>query len=101
MDEDRNVEQMEVANKLLLDMVKSQRKNNTNTFKIFITTLICYTLILISMVIGFFVYESQFEVTDAIKETSTKTIEQEVSGDGSEINNVEGNMYKDNAIHNE
>lgn len=101
MDKDRNIEQMEVTNKLLLDMVQNQRNNNNNMFKTFIITLICYTLILISMIIGFFVYESQFEITDSITESTTQTIEQEVSGDGSEINNVEGDMYKDNAVHNE
>ena len=31
----------------------------------------------------------------------SETITQEVSGSDSEINNVEGNMYKDNAIHEE
>ena len=50
------------------------------------------------MTIVFIIYERQFEVTEKIV-TETKT-EQEVSGDGSSINNVEGNMYKDNAIHN-
>ena len=50
------------------------------------------------MIVGFFVYESQFE-TEAI-ETQT-TITQEVSGDGSDINNVDGNQYNDNATHNQ
>ena len=36
-----------------------------------------------------------------IEGTATTTTEQTVEGDGAEINNVDGNMYKDNATHNE
>lgn len=99
MNNEERFEQIEATNKLLLDMVKNQKENANNNFKIFIVTIICYTLILISMVIGFFVYESQFEVTDEI--ITTETVTQEVSGEDSEINNIEGNQYKDNATHNE
>lgn len=90
--------QEEATNKLLLDMVKNQKEYINGIFRIFIITLVCYTLILISMIVGFFVYESQFE-TESV-ETQT-TITQEVSGDGSDINNVEGNQYNDNATHNQ
>lgn len=90
--------QEEATNRLLLDMVKNQKEYIRRMLKIFIITLVCYTLILISMIVGFFVYESQFE-TEAI-ETQT-TITQEVSGDGSDINNVDGNQYNDNATHNQ
>ena len=90
--------QEEATNRLLLDMVKNQKEYINGMLKIFIITLVCYTLILISMIVGFFVYESQFETE--VVETQT-TITQEVSGDGSDINNVEGNQYNDNAIHNQ
>ena len=90
--------QEEATNRLLLDMVKNQKEYINGIFKVLIITLVCYTLILISMIVGFFVYESQFE-TESV-ETQT-TITQEVSGDGSDINNVEGNQYNDNAIHNQ
>lgn len=37
-----------------------------------------------------------------VYETETETtVTQEVEGDEAEINNVEGNMYKDNSVHNE
>ena len=92
-------EQLEATNVLLLDMVKNQKEGFKRMFKVFITTIVCMTLLLITMVIGFFWYESQFEVTDAV---TTETITtQEVSGDDSTINNVEGNQYNDNATHNE
>ena len=90
--------QEEATNRLLLDMVKNQKEYISGVLKIFIITLVCYTLILISMIVGFFIYESQFETE--VVETQT-TITQEVSGDGSDINNVEGNQYNDNATHNQ
>lgn len=36
-----------------------------------------------------------------IEGTATTTTEQTVEGDSAEINNVDGDMYKDNATHNE
>lgn len=100
MDGDRQTEQVELTNKLLLDMIKNQKKNMSNMCRIFVISTCCLTIIIVSMIIGFFVYESQFEVTEAIT-TTTETITQEVSGTDSEINNIEGNLYKDNATHNE
>ena len=93
------VEQAQAMNELLLEMVKGQREVNKKNLKVFIATIVCYTLLLISMVVGFFVYESQFETTYTTETITTTT--QEVSGEDSEINNVQGNMYKDNATHNE
>lgn len=89
---------MEVTNKLLLEMVKNQKQSTKNLVKVFITTIICFALLLIVMVVGFFVYESQFEVIDGEYEYS---IEQSVDGENSNINNVNGNQYNDNATHNE
>lgn len=90
-------ENMEITNKLLLEMVKNQKASNKNLTKVFISTIIGYTALMIAMIIGFFVYESQFE-TDI---TDKYSIEQEASGDEAEINNVLGDQYKDNATHNE
>ena len=95
----KNNEQTEAVNKLLLEMVKNQKENNKNLIKVFVISIICYTLLLTSGVVGFFIYESQFEyVEEVVTET---TIKQEVEGDSAEINNVEGNLYKDNATHNQ
>lgn len=86
-------------NKLLLEMVKNQKENISKLVKLFIVVIICYTIVLISGIVCFFVYESQFEKEyDPYTET---TITQEVSGNDSEINNVSGDMYKDNSVHNE
>ena len=99
--EDERLDQTELANKLLLDMIKNQKKNASNLFKAFIATICCYTAILISMVVGFFIYESQYEITDQVTDTVTEGIEQEVSGSDSSINNVEGDQYTGSAVHNE
>ena len=96
--EQQQLEQVQALNKLLLEMNKNQKESNSSLIKAFITTVICFTVLLISMVFGFFWYESQFEVTEKVV---TETITQEVSGTDSEINNVEGNLYKDNASHTE
>ena len=96
--EQQQLEQVQALNKLLLEMNKNQKKSNNSLIKTFIATVICFTVLLISMVLGFFWYESQFEITEKVV---TETITQEVSGTDSEINSVEGNLYKDNASHTE
>ena len=67
--------------------------------RVFIIIMCCMTVLLVSMVIGFFVYESQFETE--LETTTETTITQEVSGEDSTINNVGGNQYNDNATHNQ
>lgn len=98
IDEEKN-KQVEATNKLLLQMVKNQKENNKNMIRVFIITMCCMTILLVSMVVGFFVYESQFETE--LETTTETTITQEVSGEDSTINNVEGNQYNDNATHNQ
>lgn len=98
IEEEKN-KQVEATNKLLLQMVKNQKENNKNMIRVFIITMCCMTILLVSMIIGFFVYESQFETE--LETTTETTITQEVSGEDSTINNVEGNQYNDNATHNQ
>lgn len=98
IEEEKN-KQVEATNKLLLQMVKNQKENNKNMIRVFIITMCCMTILLVSIIIGFFVYESQFETE--LETTNETTITQEVSGEDSTINNVEGNQYNDNATHNQ
>lgn len=98
IDEEKN-KQVEATNKLLLQMVKNQKENNKNMIRVFIITMCCMTILLVSMIVGFFVYESQFETE--LETTTETTITQEVSGEDSTINNVDGNQYNDNATHNQ
>ena len=77
IDEEKD-NQVEATNKLLLQMVKNQKENNKNMIKVFIITMCCMTVLLVSMVIGFFVYESKFETE--FETTTETTVTQEVSG---------------------
>ena len=99
--QDNLQQNMEITNKLLLEMVKNQKASNKNLTKVFVSTIIGYTVLVLAMIIGFFVYESQYEINDYATETEKYSIEQEASGDEAEINNVLGDQYKDNATHNE
>ena len=84
---------------LLTEVIKNQKKNFKVLFNLFHVMMICYTIIVIGMIFGFFWYESQFDVNQS--DVYTETITQEVDGENSAINNVQGNQYNDNAIHNE
>ena len=71
-----------------------------------LTKVILLVSILVNLIIvGIFVaYESQFVVVPGNTETvttSTTTTTQDVDGENAQINNVQGNQYKDNATHNE
>lgn len=94
---ERVLENAEATNKLLLEMVKNQKTSIKNLTKLFIITIICYTVLLISMVAGFFIYESQFDVVQGQYETYEYT--QEGEGENVEFNN--GDVYKDNSTHND
>lgn len=78
-------------NKVIINLLKQQRETNKRMF----IALIVSILVNLAIVGGFLWYKSQWEYTE------TKEITQEVSGNDSDINNVSGNQYKDNAIHNE
>lgn len=77
-------------NKVIINLLKQQRKTN----KRMLIALIVSILVNLAIVGGFLWYESQWEYTE------TKETTQEVSGNDSDINNVSGNQYKDSAIHN-
>ena len=94
---DKAMENLEVTNKLLLEMVKNQKSSNKNLVKLFMVTIICYTILLIAMVAGFFIYESQFDVVQGQYETYEYN--QEAEGEGIEFNN--GDVYKDSSTHND
>lgn len=64
-----------------------------------------YILLIISllsnlMIVGAFLWYESHMSTTVEKVVDTQTT-QSVDGENSEINNVEGNQYKDNATHNE
>ena len=84
-------------NDILVEIIKYQKKSFKTLEIVFIATIISLTIIICGMIGCFTWYESQFETT----ETTRTEITQEVDGENSSINNVSGNQYNDNAIHNE
>lgn len=91
--EEDALNQYEALTHIVFDMLASKKRE----CKMFFIALVCSLVINVIIVVAFLYYESQWEYTDTI----TTTTEQEVSGTDSEINNVEGNQYKDNSTHNE
>lgn len=91
-------ERLNAVNKILLDTAKNQESLIKHFRKMLIAITISFTVIICSMIGGFFYYESQFETV----ETTTTTTDMDTSGDNADINNVtNGDMYNDNATHNE
>lgn len=89
MDEIRQIEALNNVTRALLD----QQKKNCKMLFVALVISLCVNLII---VFSFLWYESQWEnvVTDEYQITQT------ADGD-SDINNVSGNQYNDNATHNE
>lgn len=98
---DKEYEQLKATNELLLEMVKTQKQALKQTITAFIATVICLTMIIIAGICGFFWYESQFELVTTETVTETTTIEQEVSGQDSSINNVQGEQINNYGVGNE
>lgn len=74
-------ENIQATNKLLLDMVQNQKEGNKNLAKSFIATVICMTIIIVTMVVGYLIYESNFEIIDTTEKSSI-TQDADVVGDG-------------------
>ena len=87
------LDQYSALTHIVVDMLESKKRE----CKMFFIALLCSLLVNVITLVGFLYYESQWDY----KDTTTTTTEQEVSGTDSEINNVEGDQYKDNSIHND
>lgn len=87
------LDQYSALTHIVVDMLESKKRE----CKMFFIALLCSLLVNVITLVGFLYYESQWDYKDTI----TTTTEQEVSGTDSEINNVEGDQYKDNSIHND
>ena len=93
-------ERLSAVNGVLLDTAKSQESLIKHFRKMLIAITISFTIIICCMVGGFFYYESKFETV----ETATTTMDTDLttSGENANINNVtNGDMYNDDATHNE
>lgn len=64
---------------LLVQVVQNQRNNAKTLIKLIVILSICFTVIIASMIVGFFWYESQFDYVDTY--TYSEETTQEVDGD--------------------
>lgn len=88
--EQQQLEQSQALNRLLLEMNKNQKDSNTMLTRTFIATIVCYTILLVSMIVGFFWCEGQSKITE--QDAKEKTV-QEVFNTDSEISDVKNNLY--------
>lgn len=89
--EEDAMEQYGALTHIVMDMLEAKKKES----KMFFVALII-SLIMNVVIVGIFLwYESTWDYT------TTETTTQEVSGHDSDINNVDGDQYKDSAVHNE
>ena len=93
---EENIKQVEAVNKLLVDYTKGQAAIIKQLKNALVIVSICFSIIIVAMISGFFWYESQFDTT----ETTVTTMETE--GENADINAVtNGNMYNDSSQHND
>ena len=86
-----NEQNIELTNKLLIEMIKNQKQNTNNMIKMFIVTVVSMTIIILGTVIGFLVYESQFETISSDYQYEVEQ-DAETDGDGNAINNFGGDF---------
>ena len=93
-------ERLSAVNGILLDTAKNQESLIKHFRKMLVAVTISFTIIICCMVGGFFYYESQFETVETA--TTTTDTGLTTSGENANINNVtNGDMYNDDATHNE
>lgn len=93
-EDSETIEQSLALVEIVKDLLKSTKEQLHKTYILLILSLLSNLVI----VGAFLWYESQYDFEEGkVVETSTTT--QTVDGENSEINNVEGNQYKDNATH--
>lgn len=98
-DEEQQYKQLEALNKLLREYSSSQFEIIKHLKMALTIVAACFTLIICSMVFGFFYYESQFDTARSVTESTTT--EMKTEGENSNINSVtNGDMYNDAAVHN-
>lgn len=89
--ENNNLSQAETINNLLVDMIQSQKESNKNLARAFIITIACFTVLIATMIVGFFVYESQYDVVDTNYKYECEQ-EAEAGDDGVAIVNGNGEI---------
>lgn len=87
--------------KMLIDVQREYTKSNRKKDKIIILLIVLMFFEAVVGYTGFIWYESQFDYIET--EGMTKNVDIDTKGDNAnaEYNDVNGNQYNDNAIHNE
>lgn len=91
--EDDAIDQSLALVRVSMSLIKTLKEANKRMF----VALAISLLVNLVTIAGFLYYESQWETTETITTTTTQGVE----GDSAEINNVDGDQYKDNAVHNQ
>jgi len=96
-------EQLQYATSEMLDTIKEilqyNREENKKYRQMALSCLIS-VIIFFTIAVGSVLYFlSAYSVE--VEDTVTTTTEQSAEGENAEINNIEGNQYKDNSTHNE
>ena len=93
----------EDVEKLLFDTQRIYSESNKIKDKIIIMLIVLMFLEAVAGFTGFVWYESQFETVQTTEETETKDVDLSTSGDNADAtyNDVSGNQYNDDAVHNE
>lgn len=93
----------EDVEKLLFDTQRIYSVSNKIKDKIIIMLIVLMFLEAVIGFTGFVWYESQFETVQTTEETETRDVDLSTSGDSADAtyNDVSGNQYNDNAVHNE
>lgn len=94
------LDQSMALNKITMKLLEKKHKEDMLTKAILLVSI----LVNLAIVGVFIAYENQFVTIPATTETvttTTSTTTQDVDGENAQINNVQGNQYKDNSTHNE
>lgn len=95
--EEEALDQSIALNRIVMAMLQQQKDSNKRMFVALIVSLVINVIIFC----GFLYYESQWEISAETTYTTTEDIDQNVEGEGSAINNVDGDQYNDSSTHNE
>lgn len=93
-EEDNAIDSSIALNKILHSLLIENKRQN---FRLWIVIL-CLIGVIITGIVSFFVYESQFEQEETTTETTWSYAE--ASGENAAINNVQGDQYNDRATRN-
>ena len=100
-EKDKEIVRLKAENGLLRDVNKMMKKLNKTKDKIIIFLIFCMCVMTVGFVIGHEIYESQFYTVEEAQDENGVEIKTDGDNASAEYNNVGGDQYNDNAIHEE